>query len=110
MSLPPADRHRHEHMGWRVGAFLVGLPLFLVLMLSMLSSASDAGRVPSELAASKGESGVMLCAEGRIERDGDSFFDRLFASGRFHCTSWRMRQSAAETSGGATAWPTSPRR
>jgi hypothetical protein len=111
MSMPsPKTRPVREHMWWRVVALVVGLPVFLVLALSLLSAASDAGRVPSELAASKRESGVMLCSEGRIDRDSDSIFDRVFDGGRFRCTAWRMRRSLVDSSTGATAWPTSPRR
>ena len=111
MSLPSArSPRRSDPMWWRLAAFVVGLPLFLVVMLSMLSAASDAGRIPSEIAASKRESSVMLCAEGTIEHSDRSFFGRLFDGGRFRCTSWRMRQGAVETSTGAIPWPTSPRR
>jgi len=110
MSLPSARSGRSDHMWWRLAAFFIGLPLFLVLTLSMLSAASDAGRIPSEIAASKREASVMLCSEGTIEHSTASFFSRLFDSGRFRCTSWRMRQSPVETSTGAIAWPTSPRR
>jgi hypothetical protein len=97
-----------DHIWWRVAAFCIGLPLFLLLSLSALGAANDAGRIPLELADSKRESSVMLCSEGRIEHSG-SFFG-LLDRGRFHCTAWRMRQSAVDTSTGVVAWPTSPRR
>ena len=97
-----------DQMWWRVAAFCIVLPLFLLLSLSVLSAANDAGRVPMELAASKRESSVMLCSEGRIEHSGS--FLGLLDGGRFRCTAWRMRQSVGETSTGAVAWPTSPRR
>ena len=97
-----------EQMWWRVAAFCIALPLFLLLSLSALSAANDAGRVPMELAVSKRESSVMLCSEGRVEHS-DSFLG-LLDGGYFRCTAWRMRQSAGETSTGPVAWPTSPRR
>src|SRR5436305_1537584 len=102
MSFPALKRPSPRvQMWWRAAGFLIGLPLFLLLSLSALSAANDAARVPAELAASKGESSVMLCSEGRVEHSG-SFF-RPFNGGRFHCTAWRMRQGAVDTSTGAVA-------
>ena len=51
MSLFPAKaRTRRDHMWWRAAAFFVGLPVVLFFVLSSLSAASDAGRVPSNVA------------------------------------------------------------
>lgn len=109
MSFPSVKRPPSgERIWWRVVAFCIGLPLFLLLTLWALSTANDAGRIPFEIAASKRESSVMLCSEGKIEHSG-SFLD-LLDGGRFHCTAWRMRRSTADTSTGLVAWPTSPRR
>lgn len=101
---------RPDDLWWRVAGFVVGLPLILVLALSALGAASDRGRVPSELAASARETGVMRCSEGTIERVDGTFFERLLDAGRFRCTAWRMRQRVFEPTTGATTWPTSPRR
>jgi hypothetical protein len=109
MNLPSVTRPpARDRMWWRVAAFFIALPLFLLLSLSALSAANDAGRVPLELAESTRGSSVMLCSEGRIEHS--SAFLGLLDTGRFRCTAWRMRQSAVEASTGAVAWPTSPRR
>ena len=111
MSLFPAKaRTRRDHMWWRAAAFFVGLPVVLFFVLSSLSAASDAGRVPSELAASNRGSAVMVCSEGRIEHRSDSFFDRVFDAGTFRCTAWRMHKTSVDSASGATDWPTSPRR
>ena len=115
MSKFQAPRGTHDvlprdHLWWRAAAFFVGLPVVLFVVLSSLSAASDAGRVPSELAASNRGSAVMVCSEGRIEHRSDSFFDRVFDAGTFRCTAWRMRKTSVDSASGATDWPTSPRR
>jgi hypothetical protein len=107
---PRTAKRRRDDTWWRALAFLVGLPLVLVLALAAVSAASDGGRVPSELAAAARETGVMLCSEGRIDHGDGAWFDRLFDSGKFRCTAWRMRQRLVDSNTGATVWPTSPRR
>ena len=70
----------------------------------------DSSRVPAELAAAAQETGVMVCNDGRIVHGEGAFLDRLFASGRFRCTSWQMRGKQADPATGTVNWPTSPAR
>lgn len=106
----PNNKPKRDDIWWRVAALVVGLPLMLVLALTAVSVASDGGRVPSELAAAARETGVMRCSEGTIDHGDGSLVDRLFDSGRFRCTAWRMRQHLFDSNTGTTVWPTSPRR
>ncbi len=111
MAMPTRNKKsRRDEIWWRVAGFVVGLPLMLLLVLTAFSAASDGGRVPSELAAAKRETGVMLCSEGKIEHGDGSFFGRLLDGGQFRCTAWRMRQRLFDPGTGTTLWPTSPRR
>jgi hypothetical protein len=96
--------------GWRIVLLIGILPLVLGAILWGASVLSDSSRVPAELAAAKQASGVMLCDDGKIVHGAGAFFDSLFASGTFRCTSWRMRQTQVDTATGATYWPSSPRR
>jgi hypothetical protein len=109
---PPLRRKtpRRDDIWWRIGGFVVGLPVVVLLILSAFSAASDGGRIPAEIAASKRESGVMLCSEGRIDHADESFVGRLFDAGRFRCTAWRLRARLTDPGTGATFWPSSPRR
>jgi hypothetical protein len=106
----PKNKTRGDDLRWRALAFFIGLPLLLVLTLTAVSAASDGGRIPSELAAAARETGVMLCSEGRIDHGDGSLVDRLWRSGNFRCTAWRMRQRVFDASTGTTAWPSSPKR
>ncbi len=103
-------KSRSDDLLWRAVGFFVGLPLLLMLMVCAASALSDGGRIPSELAAAARETGVMRCSEGRIEHGDGSLLDRLFDTGRFRCTAWRLRQQLFDPSTGTTAWPSSPRR
>ena len=95
---------------WRGALMLAVLPLVLGALLLGASVLSDNGRVPAELAAAQQESGVMLCADGKIVYGAGAVIDRLLNSGVFRCTAWRMRESVVDTATGATHWPSSPRR
>ena len=104
-------RPQHDVQGrWRVLLLIAVLPAVLGTLLWIASALSDSSRVPAELAASQQESGVMLCAEGRIDHGTGTWFDRLLDSGNFRCTAWRMRAALVESTTGATHWPSSPRR
>src|ERR1700712_4565619 len=107
-AVPP--KKQRATRGWRIALLIVVLPLVLGAMLVGASVLSDNGRVPAELAAAQQESGVMLCADGKIVYGAGELIDRILNSGSFRCTSWRMRESVVDTSTGATHWPSSPRR
>lgn len=89
---------------------IVTLPAVLGGLLWAASVVGDSNRVPAEIAASARESGVMFCAEGDVDHDEDSLWDRVFQSGTFRCTSWHMRGKSSSTTTGAVDWPSSPRR
>ena len=89
---------------------IVTLPTVLGGLLWAADVVNDSNRVPAEIAASARESGVMLCVEGAVDRDGDSLWERLVRAGTFRCTSWRMRGKSSSTTTGAVDWPSSPRR
>jgi hypothetical protein len=110
MSVAVSPKNQRPGRGWRNVLLIIILPLVFGAMLWAASVLSDNGRVPSELAAAKQESGVMLCADGKIVHGAGEFFDRLLNGGTFRCTSWRMRQTQVDTATGATYWPSSPRR
>ena len=95
---------------WRAVMLLVTLPAVLGVMLWLAIAVNDANRVPAELAASARETGVMLCAEGAVDHDEASLWDRIVSAGTFRCTSWLMRGKSSSTTTGAVGWPSSPRR
>lgn len=110
MPVVPSPKNRSAARGWRAVVLLGVLPLVLGAMLLGASLLSDNGRIPAELAASQQESGVMLCADGKIVYGGGAVIDRVLNSGVFRCTAWRMRESLVDRATGATHWPSSPRR
>ncbi len=90
---------------------VVALPMVLGAILWTANVVvGDGNRVPAEIAASARETGVMLCAEGTVDHDEDSLWDRIVHAGMFRCTSWRMRGKSSSTTTGAVDWPSSPRR
>ena len=95
---------------WRALLLIVTLPVVLGGLLWAADVVSDGNRVPAEIAALARETGVMLCAEGTVDHDQDSIWDRMFQAGTFRCTSWRMRGKSSSTTTGAVDWPSSPRR
>ncbi|MGZ5130217.1 MAG: hypothetical protein ACXWJ1_03140 [Caldimonas sp.] len=94
----------------RLVVFAAGLTLFLWAALWGASLMGDSGRIPSELAAAKMETGVMVCADGTIVRADGSLVERIFGVGRIRCSAWRMRARQVDPATGATDWPSSPRR
>ena len=95
---------------WRALGLVIIVPVVLGAIVWTANAVGDSNRVPAEISASARETGVMLCAAGSVERDGESLWDRIFAAGTFRCTSWRMRGEASSTTTGAVGWPSSPRR
>jgi hypothetical protein len=105
-----APKKQRAARRWRGFLLLAVLPLVLGALLLGASVLSDNGRVPAELAAAQQESGVMLCADGKIVYGAGAVIDRILNSGVFRCTAWRMRESVVDSATGATHWPSSPRR
>jgi len=95
---------------WRAALLLFALPTVFGAILWVANAVGDSNRVPAEIAASARDTGVMLCAEGTVDHDDESLWDRITSVGTFRCTSWRMRGKASSTTTGAVDWPSSPRR
>jgi hypothetical protein len=95
---------------WRTVVLLLALPTVFAALVWLANAVGDSNRVPAEIAASARDTGVMLCADGTVERDDESLWDRITSVGTFRCTSWRMRGKASSTTTGAVDWPSSPRR
>lgn len=98
------------HGGRRLALFAASLLLFLWATLWATSLMSDSGRIPSELAAARQETGVMVCADGSIVRANGSLVERIFGVGTFRCNAWRMRAKQVDSATGHTDWPSSPKR
>ena len=103
-------RRRSHGQRWRAVLLLFALPTVLFAIVWTATVVSDNNRVPAEIAASARETGVMLCAEGTVDRRDDSLWERIVSAGDFRCTAWRMRGKSSSTTTGAVGWPSSPRR
>lgn len=71
-------------------AYLMAVPS-LLLVAAVAQMLGDRSRAAAEVKESLAGKAVMVCEAGVIDYGEPGLYGRLFTTGHFRCTEWRMR-------------------